>query len=193
MRRWNPWRRHDGNGMTERKPPATSFTSWIDQQIAEAEKRGAFDDLPGAGKPIPDRGETDYVQLWLRDYLRREGVPAQELLPAPLRLRNEIEQLAGQVRELRTEQEVRETVRELNRRIMDWRRSPAGPPIFVPLADEDQAVARWREERPVRPPAPPLAVADRKSGGTRRPGGTARAGWWRRLTRRRPGGRGPAG
>src|ERR671924_901972 len=55
--------------MTERKPPETSFTSWVDQQIAEAEKRGAFDNLPGAGKPIPRRGGTD---AWLRDYLRRE-------------------------------------------------------------------------------------------------------------------------
>jgi hypothetical protein len=169
--------------MTERKPPTTSFTSWIDQQIAEADKRGAFDDLPGAGKPIPDRGEADYVQVWLQDYLRREGVSAQELLPTPLRLRNEIERLVGQVRDLRTEQEVRETVRELNRRIMDWRRSPVGPPIFVLLADEEQAVARWREERPS---APPLAAADSEAGGT------ARAGWWRRLTRRRPGGREPA-
>src|SRR5437660_1124087 len=100
--------------MTERKPAGVSFTSWIDQQIAEAEKRGAFDDLPGAGKPIPDRG--DAFQAWLRDYLRREGVSAEELLPAPLRLRNEIERLAGEMRDLRSEQEVRETVRELNRR-----------------------------------------------------------------------------
>jgi hypothetical protein len=165
--------------MTERKPAAISFTSWIDQQIAEAEKRGAFDDLPGAGKPIPRRDETDYVQVWLQDYLRREGMSAQELLPTPLRLRKEIEQLAGQLRDLRTEQEVRETVRELNRRIMDWRRSPVGPPIFVPVVDEEQAVAGWREERPVRAPARPVAAADREAGGT------GRAGWWRRFTQRR--------
>jgi hypothetical protein len=36
--------------MTERKPREISFTSWIDQQIAEATERGAFDNLPGAGK-----------------------------------------------------------------------------------------------------------------------------------------------
>ena len=29
--------------MTERKPSGMSFTSWIDQQISEAEERGAFD------------------------------------------------------------------------------------------------------------------------------------------------------
>jgi hypothetical protein len=39
--------------MTERKPAGKSFTSWIDQQIQEAQDRGAFDDLPGTGKPSP--------------------------------------------------------------------------------------------------------------------------------------------
>ncbi len=63
--------------MTERKPPGMSFTSWIDKQIHEAMERGAFDDLPGAGKPLPKRSEEDASQAWLRDYLAREGVPAE--------------------------------------------------------------------------------------------------------------------
>src|ERR1700693_4530434 len=69
--------------MTERKPPDLSFTSWIDRQINEAAERGAFDNLPGAGKPLPRRNEADATQAWLRDYLRREGVSADELLPTP--------------------------------------------------------------------------------------------------------------
>src|SRR6516225_6926955 len=103
--------------MTERKPPGISFTSWIDRQINEAEERGAFDDLPGAGKPLPKRPEADDGQAWLRDYLRREGVPADELLPTPLRLRKEVERLAATVQDLRSEQEVRDVAAELNRRI----------------------------------------------------------------------------
>ena len=70
--------------MTERKPPDLSLTSWIDRQINEAAERGAFDNLPGAGKPLPKRSEEDAAQAWLRGYLRREGVPAEELLPTPL-------------------------------------------------------------------------------------------------------------
>ena len=61
--------------MTERKPPGISFTSWIDRQINEAAKRGAFDNLPGAGKPLPKR--EDDGEAWLREYLRREGVSAE--------------------------------------------------------------------------------------------------------------------
>jgi hypothetical protein len=158
--------------MTERKPPGTSFTSWIDQQINEAAERGAFDNLPGAGKPIPRRREDeDGTQAWLRDYLRREGVSADELLPAPLRLRKEVERLAETVRNLRSEQEVRQLVAELNEQITEWRRISLGPPIFLPLVDEELMVARWRDAHPVRPPVPVQEqVADRPR-------------WWRSRSR----------
>src|SRR5208282_6116854 len=115
--------------MTERKPPEITFASWIDQQINEAAERGAFDNLPGAGKPLPKRGQADDGQAWLRDYLRREGVAAEELLPTPLKLRKEIERLTETVQDLGTEQEVRDVIRGLNRRITEWRRIPLGPPI----------------------------------------------------------------
>jgi Domain of unknown function (DUF1992) len=37
--------------MTQRKPPGTSWETWIDAQIRVATEAGAFDNLPGAGKP----------------------------------------------------------------------------------------------------------------------------------------------
>ena len=37
--------------MTKRKPPETSWETWIDRQIRVATEEGAFDNLPGAGKP----------------------------------------------------------------------------------------------------------------------------------------------
>lgn len=139
--------------MTERKPSGMSFTSWIDQQIAEAAERGAFDNLPGAGKPLPKRSEAEDEQAWLRDYLRREGVSADVLLPTPLKLRKESARLAETVHTLRSEQEVREAVAELNRLIKEWRLIPLGPPIFVPLVDEETMVATWREAHTPPPPA----------------------------------------
>ena len=132
--------------MTERKPRRQSFTSWIDQQIADAEDRGVFDDLPGAGQPlkIKPTGDGDFGQAWMRDYARREGVSSEEFLPTPLKLRREIEQLAETVGEMRSEAEVRETFGDLNRRIVEWRRIPVGPPIHVRLVNTDEMVARWR-------------------------------------------------
>lgn len=163
--------------MTERKPPGMSFTSWIDQQISEAAERGAFDDLPGAGKPLPRRAEDDDGQAWLRDYLRREGIPTDALLPAPLKLRKEIAALAETVQDLPSADEVRKVVSDLNRRIIEWRRIPLGPPVFVPLVDKELMLARWRAGQPtdaptdVRPSAPPAV----------RP--PARRRWWPRRRR----------
>jgi Domain of unknown function (DUF1992) len=161
--------------MTDRKPPQESFPTWIDQQIAEAERRGVFDNLPGAGKPLPSGRESDFTQAWLRDKLRREGVPTEEMLPTPLRLRREAERLTSGPLSLRSEAEVREAVAELNTRILDWRRnSTDGPPIPVPLVKEDQAIAAWHEARAVQaaraaeagPPAP--SPADRAPEAPRR-------------------------
>jgi DnaJ homologue, subfamily C, member 28, conserved domain len=164
--------------MTERKPPGMSFRSWIDQQISEAEQRGAFDDLPGAGKPIPSRGEADDGQAWLRDYLRREGVSTHVVLPTPLRLRRESELLAQTVHTLRSEPQVREAVAELNERIISWRRLPVGPPIFVPLVDCEEMLRRWHDAQAATAAAGTGTAAD---AGADRTGGSRAAGrrWWR--------------
>ena len=163
--------------MTERKPPGMSFTSWIDQQISEAEERGAFDDLPGAGKPLPYRGENDDGLAWVREWLRREGVSPEAMLPAPLRLRKESSRLAETVHELRSEQEVRDVVADLNDRIMEWRKIPVGPPIFVPLVDEEKMLSRWRQRQPATVPA-----ADAGPASAAHP---AQPRWWHRLSRGR--------
>jgi len=160
--------------MTERKPREITFASWVDQQISEAAERGAFDDLPGAGKPISRRGGTD---AWLQDYLRREGVSGDELLPTPLRLRKEVERLAASVQDLRSEPEVREVVKGLNRQIAEWRRLPTGPPVYVRLVDEEAMVARWREARR-RPPRPVPPASPHPDPPPRR------SRWWRRRSLR---------
>jgi hypothetical protein len=165
--------------MTERKPREVTFTSWIDQQISQAAERGAFDNLPGAGKPLPKRTE-DAGQAWLRDYMRRENVPAENLLPTPLRLRKQVQRLTETVQDFRSEADVREAVAELNRQITDWRRIPLGPPVFLPLVSVDDMAARWQDTRPAAPPAvpaPPPAAPSPEAGPSRRR--------WRRLTRRR--------
>jgi hypothetical protein len=140
--------------MTERKPAGMTFTSWIDKQIQDAAERGAFDDLPGSGKPLPRRS-TDDPEAWAREYALREGASTDDLLPAPLRLRKDSAQLAETVPSLPSERAVRDTVAELNERIMAWRKLPLGPPIFVPLVDADAMVERWRDGHSAAEPAEP--------------------------------------
>jgi hypothetical protein len=180
--------------MSERKPPQMKFGTWIDQQIADAERRGVFKDLPGAGKPLnirPGAADGDYGQAWLRDYARREGVPAEEMLPTPLRLRREIERLAETAGEFRSEAEVREAAADLNRRIIEWRRIPIGPPIHVSLVNADNLVARWRAASAARAADRAALAADqaaRRAQGPPEeppPAGRPRRTWqlWRRPRR----------
>ncbi|MBW8765368.1 MAG: DUF1992 domain-containing protein [Geodermatophilales bacterium] len=79
--------------MTERKPPGTSWESWVDAQIARGLARGDFDDLPGAGKPLPqpDREQTSYD--WALAWARRENADVLGMLPPGLALRKEREDL----------------------------------------------------------------------------------------------------
>lgn len=133
--------------MTERKPKGMSFESWIDRQIRDADERGLFDDLPGQGKPLnirPTAGDGDFGQAWARDYALREGVPPEEFLPTPLRLRREIERLADVVPDMRSEQEVRDAVSDINRRVLQWRKIPVGPPVHVRLVNKDEMLTLWR-------------------------------------------------
>lgn len=130
--------------MTERKPPRATFESWVETQIRGAYERGEFENLAGAGKPIPGRGGDDW---WVRGYLEREGLSADDLLPEPLRLRKDIERLPDAVRALRTEREVRDEVARLDRRIAAWLRNPTGPRIPIRRVDADEVVARWRADR----------------------------------------------
>jgi hypothetical protein len=133
--------------MTERKPPGATWESWVDRQIREAMERGEFDNLPGAGKPIPDLDKTDDELWWIRQKMRREGATTDAALPTPLRLRKEIHDLPNTVRDLRTEPAVRDTVARLNRRILDWLRAPSGPQVVVTRVDPDAIVERWRADR----------------------------------------------
>jgi hypothetical protein len=79
---------------------------------------------------------------------------------------------------------VRETFGDLNRRIVEWRRIPVGPPIHVRLVNIDDMVARWRAARPakaVRAPAPGAQAAPHEAARPAR-----RHSWLGRLRRRPP-------
>jgi hypothetical protein len=84
-------------------------------------------------------------------------VSAEEFLPTPLRLRREIERLAETAGEFRSEAEIREVTADINRRIVEWRRIPVGPPIHVRLVNADDMVARWRAARRAAAAAPPAS------------------------------------
>ncbi|MCZ4555657.1 DUF1992 domain-containing protein [Rhodococcus maanshanensis] len=132
--------------MTERKPWDVPFESWVERQIRVAQERGDFDDLPGAGKPIPHLADDDEL-WWVKNKLRAEGLSTEALLPPSLQLRREVARLPETVADLPTEADAREAVAELNRRIADYLRAPSAPRVPVHRVDAEAAVAGWRTGR----------------------------------------------
>ncbi|MCM3660996.1 DUF1992 domain-containing protein [Georgenia satyanarayanai] len=167
--------------MTERRPHDVPVETWVDRLVRDAAARGAFDNLPGAGKPLPGIDEPLHEDWWIRQKLRGENLPLDGLLPPALLLRKELAALPETVRPLREETAVRESVRALNRRVADYIRAPSGPVLPVAPADADTVVAQWRSSRAGEAPGD---APDRDG-----PVPPARPGrrWWRlRRTRQHP-------
>jgi hypothetical protein len=145
--------------VTRRKPVDMSFDDWTERQIREAQERGAFSNLPGAGKPIPDLDKPWSAERWAADLARREGVDLSVTLPVPLRLRRDRERLLGGLASLRTEQQVREVVADFNSSVREAFRRPTtgGPPMTVGMMEVDAVLERWRSMQPQ--PEPEGAVA----------------------------------
>lgn len=123
----------------------SGYESWVDRQIREARERGEFDNLPGAGKPIPGIKRSD-PNWWVKGLIERENL--KPVLPTTLSLRKEAEELVDRVAQEGTEQAVREIVADLNARILDSRRRQVdGPQIWIRTFNVDRVVEQWRQRR----------------------------------------------
>lgn len=132
--------------MSERKPPGMPFENWVDRQIREAMERGEFDDLPGAGKPIPGLDRPYDEMWWIKQKVRAEGLSMP--LPPTLQLRKDAEEALRLAEGARTEAELRRIVGEINDRIREAIRTGlSGPPLNLVPYDVERLVARWRERR----------------------------------------------
>jgi Domain of unknown function (DUF1992) len=131
--------------VTERKPPGVSFESWIDKKIREAADRGEFNDLPGAGKPIPDLDKPYDDAWWIKEKLRRDNL---SYLPPAAALRKKAEEALAEASQAKSERQVREIVTALNEKILEAiRKPPSGPPVDMVPFDVERVVRDWRERR----------------------------------------------
>lgn len=151
------------------------FETPVERAIREAQERGEFDDLPGAGRPL-DLGDPDDPLWWVRRKLSSEGLDLSAVVPPAVALRKEAAGFPDSLLELRTEPAVREVLDDYNRRVRRDRLRPPDrgmPQLLAPTVDVEEMVERWRDLRAASQPArvdPPVTT------GQARP----RRRWWRR-------------
>ncbi|MCR2763634.1 DUF1992 domain-containing protein [Microbacterium sp. zg.B48] len=140
--------------------------------IEQAIRRGDFDDLPGAGKPIPGLGASHDPDWWIKRKIERERLTG--LGPPALTLRTEYATLAARLDDLHAESGVREHLADFNHRVIEARRQLlGGPPVVTPTVDIDEWVRDWRDRRD----AAARRVAAEAESATRRRAGRR---FWRR-------------
>ena len=124
--------------------------TWVELLVDQAVRRGDFDNLPLAGRPLPDL-ELNDPDWWVKSVVRREGLRGEGMVPEALLLRAEDERMHDNLDKLGHEHRVRATLGEFNRRVVEARRQLAGgPPVVTPLRDIDAEVGAWHERRAER-------------------------------------------
>ena len=121
------------------------YESPVDRAIREATERGAFDDLPGAGKPVNLKrgGDPDW---WIKDLVEREQISPD----LTVSLRREADSFPESLLVLPTEDAVRAVLEDFNDRVKaDWRRPRTGPssPVVARRVDVDAVVEQWHQLR----------------------------------------------
>lgn len=154
-------------------------STWVDLQIRQAMERGAFDGLPGQGKPIDDLGARHDPDWWLKKLVEREQIA---LLPASLQLRKDDAELDAHLDTLNVEAQVRREVEEFNERVLRARYRPAeGPPLVTQPRDVEQTVAAWAARRAERRSVALARAAAGAAEEARRPAPSGR--WSARIRR----------
>lgn len=133
--------------MTQRKPLGTTFEPWIEAQIRTAMEEGAFDNLPGAGKPMATGQGLD-PDWWVKQLMEREGV---SMVPPSLELSRKVETELAAIGALDDETTVRGRLAALNGEIARFNATVVeGPPTNLATLDVDQVVSRWKQARAAR-------------------------------------------
>lgn len=133
---------------------ATDRAAFIETAIQVAIRRGDFDDLPGAGKPLEGLGTHHDPDWWIRRKIEQENLTG--LGPPAILLRTENRELDDQLDLLGREVDVREVLEDFNRRVIEARRQlQGGPPVVTEPRDIDAEVAAWAERRAARLAARP--------------------------------------
>jgi hypothetical protein len=166
------------------------FESLVERQIREAQERGEFDNLPGAGKPLRGLDGREDPDWGVKQMMQREGLDMADALPPVMALRKEAAGFPHSLLDLRTEESVRAVLEDYNRRVkLDRLRPAVGPfpPMLARTVDVDVLATQWKALRAERLAAHRDAESATAVSGAATPdadGERARASWFTRLVSR---------
>src|SRR5215207_10632570 len=127
-------------------PTAAERADYVETAIQQAIRRGEFDNLPGAGKPLPGLNGRHDPDWWIRRKIETEQLTG--LGPPALTLRSEDAALDGRLDGMHRERDVRAAIDDFNLRVKEARRQLlGGPPVVTQLRDPDHEVRAWHERR----------------------------------------------
>ena len=138
--------------LPNRKPSGMSWETFAERRIREAMQAGEFDNLAGAGKPIPGIDDPPDPDWWIKQKLKNEEL---SIVPPILEARRELERVLAALPAIKSEAEVRRRLEKVNQQIREAIASlHPGPAIVVLPVDVEQTVSKWRSadgagEKPV--------------------------------------------
>jgi len=131
--------------LPNRKPHGMSWESFAERRIQEAMQAGCFDNVAGAGQPIPGIDDPPDPDWWIKQKLKHEGL---SIVPPILEARRELERVLGELPRLTSEGEVRRRLEKVNQQIREAIASPhPGPAVVVLPVDVAQVVMEWAAQR----------------------------------------------
>jgi hypothetical protein len=157
-------------------PTAEQRAQISENAIQQAIRRGEFDNLPGAGKPLTNLNRVYDPDWWLRQKIERERITG--LGPPALTLRTEDATLDERLDGVYTEAEVRSILEDFNSRVIEARRQLlGGPPVITPTRDIDTELERWKARR--------AAAREHAQAAEQAEAQRAAPSWWKRRRAKR--------
>lgn len=138
-----PEQNHAGQSMMEAR------AQYVEMAIQQAIRRGEFDNLPGAGKPLANLEHGYDPDWWIRQKIEREKITG--LGPPALTLRTENAELDARLDRAPSEAAVTGILNDFNSRVVAARRQlQGGPPVVTPTREVGVELQLWRERRASR-------------------------------------------
>jgi hypothetical protein len=149
VEKMTPDSERDDDAVDAGQPTMEQRAQIVEISIQQAMRRGDFDDLPGAGKPLTGLQNAYDPNWWIRQKIERERLTG--LGPPALTLRTEDAQLDERLDSAPSEEAVRGMLTDFNARIIEARRQlQGGPPVVTSPRDVETEVRRWSERRDAR-------------------------------------------